>query len=56
MTSRQSYGFIDPNRISYVYIVGMQSKYKYMCINNEIDYVRHLNLFLILGTRCQEMS
>jgi len=26
MTSRQSYGLIDLNRIAYVHIVGMQSK------------------------------
>jgi len=29
MTSRQSYGLINPNRIAYVYIVGIQSKCKY---------------------------
>jgi len=32
MTSRQSYGLIKPNRIDYVYIVGMQSKCKYYTV------------------------
>jgi len=30
MTSCQSYGLINPNIIAYVYIVGMQSKCKYI--------------------------
>jgi len=30
MTLRQSYGLINPNKFSYVYVVGMQSKCKYL--------------------------
>jgi len=32
MTSSQSYGLINPNRIAYVYIVVMQSKCKYKVV------------------------
>jgi len=32
-TSRQIYSLINPNRIAYVYIVGIQSKCKYIFQN-----------------------
>jgi len=44
MTSRQSYGLINPNRIACLYKVGMQRKYKYKLMKvYSVIHVIHSN-------------